>query len=168
MSGARYSIDYYQREYKWETRQVRELLEDLADKFLDSHDSANQRAAVQHYGHYFLGSIILSVRGHDTFIIDGQQRLTTLTLLLIYLQRRQGEAGVKLDELIFSEKYGKKSFNLDVDERRACMEALFNGESYDSADASESIQTIVARYADIEELFSADVGDLHFRTSPTG
>ena len=40
MSGARYSIDYYQREYKWETSQVRELLEDLADKFLDSHDSA--------------------------------------------------------------------------------------------------------------------------------
>lgn len=161
LSGARYSIDYYQREYKWETRQVRELLEDLSDKFLDGHDNANEREAVQHYGHYFLGSIILSLRGHDTFIIDGQQRLTTLTLLLIYLHRRQGTRPdrVKLDELIFSEKYGRKSFNLDVDERRACMEALFNGESYDVADGSESVQNIAARFSDIEELFSSDIDE---------
>jgi hypothetical protein len=161
LSGSRYSIDYYQREYKWETRQVRELLEDLADKFLDSHEVANERAAVQQYGHYFLGSIILSLRGHDTYIIDGQQRLTTLTLLLIYLQRRQSDRPdpVKLDDLILSQKYGKKSFNLDVEERRACMEALFNGESYDATDASESVQNIVARYSDIEEHFSGDIDE---------
>ena len=28
LSGTRYSIDYYQREYKWQTKQVRELIED--------------------------------------------------------------------------------------------------------------------------------------------
>lgn len=155
LGGARYSIDYYQREYKWETRQVRELLEDLSDKFLDSHDSANPREAVQHYGHYFLGSIILSLRGHNKFIIDGQQRLTTLTLLLIYLQHRQ--RGVALDDLIFSERFGKKSFNIDVDERKSCMEALYTGEPYDTAGRSESVQNIVARYADIEGLFSEDI-----------
>ena len=31
----KYSIDYYQREYKWQTKQISELLDDLADKFLD-------------------------------------------------------------------------------------------------------------------------------------
>ena len=59
MSGARYSIDYYQREYKWQTSQIRELLDDLAEKFLENHDSAT-RECRPHYGHYFLGSIILS------------------------------------------------------------------------------------------------------------
>ena len=40
------------------------------------------------YGHYFLGSIIVSDKDGQKFIIDGQQRLTTLTLLLIYLQHQ--------------------------------------------------------------------------------
>ena len=43
-------------------------------------------SAVADYGHYFLGSIIISDKHGQKFIIDGQQRLTTLTLLLIYLQ----------------------------------------------------------------------------------
>ncbi len=32
LGGARYAIDFYQREYKWQTKQVRELLDDLATK----------------------------------------------------------------------------------------------------------------------------------------
>src|SRR5262249_21286706 len=90
LGGARYSIDYYQREYRWQTRQVRELLEDLSETFLGDYDYAHDRSEVQNYGHYFLGSTIVSRRGNQTFIIDGQQRLTTLTLLLIYLHTRLG------------------------------------------------------------------------------
>ena len=48
------------------------------------------------------------------------------------------------------------------------MEALFNGESTFDATASESVQNIVARYGDIEELFPRSVGDAHFPTSSTG
>src|SRR5258708_4341413 len=36
LSAKRYSIDYYQREYKWETKQVGELIDDLTSKFLES------------------------------------------------------------------------------------------------------------------------------------
>src|SRR5215813_8928686 len=85
LAGRKYSIDYYQREYKWQQKQVKELLEDLAEKFLDSHDGCHERSAVADYGHYFLGSIIISDKDGEKFIIDGQQRLTTLTLLLIFL-----------------------------------------------------------------------------------
>jgi uncharacterized protein with ParB-like and HNH nuclease domain len=38
---------------------------------------------VESYGHYFLGSIIISESDAKKFIIDGQQRLTTISLLLI-------------------------------------------------------------------------------------
>jgi uncharacterized protein with ParB-like and HNH nuclease domain len=34
LSGAKYAIDYYQREYRWEKKQVQELIDDLSDKFL--------------------------------------------------------------------------------------------------------------------------------------
>src|SRR5262249_9370252 len=70
------SIDYYQREYKWQQKQVSELLEDLAAKFLESHEEGDDRSAVADYGHYFLGSIIISDKEGQKFIIDGQQRLT--------------------------------------------------------------------------------------------
>lgn len=39
----KYTIDYYQREYRWETRQVEELLEDLESAFLDSYDASHER-----------------------------------------------------------------------------------------------------------------------------
>src|SRR5262249_36534042 len=81
LAGHKYSIDYYQREYKWEHKQVAELIDDLTDKFLESHEAGNERSAVQDYGHYFLGSIIISDKDGQKFIIDGQQQLTTLTLL---------------------------------------------------------------------------------------
>ncbi len=159
LSGSRYGIDYYQREYRWQTRHVRELLDDLSEVFLDYYDASHDRAAVQDYGHYFLGSAILSRRGNQTFIIDGQQRLTTLSLLLILLHNMQGDRPdkVKLDELIFSEKYGHKSFNIEVDERAPIMEALYNGEHPENDSGSESLENIVARYGDLEDLFPEDV-----------
>jgi hypothetical protein len=154
LSGKRYSIDYYQREYRWQYKQVKELMEDLSEQFLSHYDSSHEREAVAEYGHYFLGSIILSQRESQLFIVDGQQRLTTLTLLLMLLQVRQGDRPdrVKLEDLIYVEKYGKRSFNIAVPERAAAMEALFKGETPDVNAASESVQTIVNRFNDLGEL----------------
>ncbi len=131
------------------------MLDDLARRFLEDHETSNEREAVAHYGHYFLGSIVISAKNGQKYIIDGQQRLTTLTLLLIYLNnlQRGRDEQVSVKELIFSEKYGKRSFNLDVPERARCMEALFSQEEFDPTDQPESIRNIAARYADIEALF---------------
>ena len=155
LSGAKYGVDYYQREYRWQTKHVAELLDDLAEKFLGSYESGHERSAVESYGHYFLGSIIISERDAKKFIIDGQQRLTTLSSLLIYVHRLLADQEQKgqLAELIFSQKFGKRSFNLDVSERTACMEALYAGEAVDDNDQPESVSNILARYQDIEEKF---------------
>ena len=154
LTHRRYTIDYYQREYKWQQKQVKELIDDLAVKFLESHEEGNERTDVDDYGHYFLGSIIISDKDGDKFIIDGQQRLTTLTLLLIFLRHRLDDVDQKgqVAELIFSLNKGRRSFNLDIPERTACMEALYKGEPVPDADGSESIANILARYSDIEDL----------------
>lgn len=155
LTGRKYSIDYYQREYKWQKEHIAALLADLADKFLDSHQEGNERSAVADYGHYFLGSIIISDKDSQKFVIDGQQRLTTLTLLLIFLHHQLQDAEHKgqIADLIFSQKYGKRSFNLDIPERIACMEALYRDEELADTDVSESIANIVGRYGEIEEFF---------------
>jgi hypothetical protein len=159
LAGRKYSIDYYQREYKWQQKQVTELIDDLSAKFLESHEAGNERSAVAEYGQYFLGSIIVSDRDGQKFIIDGQQRLTTLTLLLIFLHHRLDDAEQKgqVAELIFSQKYGKRSFNLDIPERTACMEALYKKEEFGEPDPPESIVNILARYAELEDLLPDDL-----------
>lgn len=161
LGGAKFAIDYYQREYRWESKQVVELIEDLNDKFFESHEVGNERTAVEQYGHYFLGSIIISDKDGHKFIIDGQQRLTSITLILIYLYSRlqDDDQRKELANLIFSYKVGKRSFNLDVAERTACMEALFAQEHFEENGQPESVVNIVNRYVDIEEAFSDVLDD---------
>lgn len=73
-SNYAFTIPPYQRPYAWETDQVEELLSDLDDAMGPQTNSD---------GFYFLGSIVL-VKTHDrpnSEVVDGQQRLTTLTIL---------------------------------------------------------------------------------------
>jgi hypothetical protein len=155
LKDVKYSIDYYQREYKWYDKQIRELLNDLTGKFLEEYRPEHERTRVSEYPHYFLGSIIISKKESSSFIVDGQQRLTSLTLLLVLLRnlQREREDKVPIDALIFSEKFGEKSFNIAVDERIPAMEALYAGEQIDVTDRAESVQNLVARYEDLSEAF---------------
>jgi uncharacterized protein with ParB-like and HNH nuclease domain len=152
LDKVKYGVDYYQREYKWETKQIAELLEDLETKFLDSYEPEHERRHVADYTHYFLGSIVISNKNGQKFIIDGQQRLTSLTLLLIYLRNLQPERH-DLPTLIFSDLFGEESFNLDVEERVSCIKAIYHGQPYDATGALESVRNIAARYADIQAQF---------------
>lgn len=157
LKGVKYSIDYYQREYKWQAKQVEELVTDLCNKFLEDHEADNERQMVEAYSRYFLGSIIISRKEAANYIVDGQQRLTSLTLLLIHLRHLQKDLTegqqVNVDELIVSEKFGRKSFNLHVEERAAAMDALFGGTPVNVADQSDSVRNIVTRYGDIAGFF---------------
>lgn len=155
LDKVKYVVDYFQREYRWERKHVEQLIDDLTTRFLSNYKETHSRKDVQNYERYYLGPIVVSIKKDGRSIIDGQQRLTTLTLLLIYLNNLQKnrEDNVNVTDLIFSEKYGEKSFNLDVFERRECIDALYNGLDYDPTGKGESVQNIVERYRDIEELF---------------
>lgn len=155
LHSAKFSVDYYQRDYQWRQKQVLELLEDLSSKFQEEYDPADPRAAVESYRHYFLGSIVVSNKDGRRYLVDGQQRLTSLTLLLIFLHNLQrGRADAEdVSLLIFSTRYNVKSFNLDVPERTPCMEALFEDKPFQDPDAPEAVVNLRDRYADIEAHF---------------
>lgn len=159
LKGVKYTIDYYQREYKWLDKQIREMIDDLSGKFLEEYDPEHSRTKVAEYPHYFLGSIIISKKDSISYIVDGQQRLTSLTLLLILLRSLQKTRTdqVNVDELIVSEKYGKKSFNLHVDERTPVMEALFDDRPFDPNGRSESVRNLYQRYRDLEDAFPEEL-----------
>ena len=167
LSESRYGLDFYQREYSWEEAQVGELIDDLTSRFFDEYDEAHERHDVASYRPYFLGPIVTAQRGGVRYLVDGQQRITTLSLLLIYVRHRlveaQPEDAHALSPLIFSTAFGKTTFNLDVDERAKCLQAILDGEQYDTSGAPESVRNLWNRYETIIERFP---GDLQGHTLP--
>lgn len=150
-----FSIDEYQREYKWEKENIQELLADLQAKFLNHYRPGDETDEVGNYGEYFLGSIIVSKRNNKKYLIDGQQRVTSLTLLLISLYRAASVRGLHVKgtvaPLIYSDNLGKPKFNLDIPERLPVIQALFRGEQFTPDGQDESIQNMYDRYNDIEQ-----------------
>ena len=157
LQNTKYSIHYYQREYMWQRKHVEELIDDLTSEFLDNYTPGDDRQKVQDYGAYFMGSIVLA--GRENAIIDGQQRFSSLTLLLMYLNNRLRTLGLSysmIEQMIFSEAYGTKSFNINVEDRADCMNAIFNDQTFDITDVSESVKNLYSRYNDIIDVFPND------------
>lgn len=161
LKDQKYKIDFYQREYRWEERQIEELIEDLTSTFFDDYEPHHELSDVARYGNYFLGSIIISNKDDQRFIVDGQQRLTTLTLLLIHLRRLVAARphAPNLDSLIYADVWGQPSFNIQVDDRKKAMKSFFDGEAPPTGAVSESVANLVARYQDITEKFPFEEAD---------
>jgi uncharacterized protein with ParB-like and HNH nuclease domain len=160
LDDQKYMVDYFQREFKWGEKHIEQLISDLSSAFLHEYNPIHKRKQVAEYNTYYMGPFVVSVNDDKRSIIDGQQRLTSLTLLLIYLNHLQKEAGLKekIETLIFSEKYGEKSFNIQVDERTKCLEDLFTQGHYKSLeDDDESTQNMADRYLDIVNNFPEEI-----------
>lgn len=159
-----FAIDDYQREYKWDSNNISELVSDLQTKFQAAYQDGDMPKSSGSYPGYFLGSIIVTKRmtnqGEKEFLIDGQQRVTSLTLLLICLYRLATERGLgvaaTIRPMIYSDNYGEPKFNLDVPDRLPVLRALFDGHDYNPDGKDESVKNIVARYQDIVEV---DLGE---------
>lgn len=156
-TGVKYTVHYYQREYMWGKKQIEELIEDLTSEFIEYYNEEDSLKKVPDYGHYFMGSIVLT--NSENAIIDGQQRLTSLTLLLIYLYHtlEDSEDKAEILNLFFFKKAGEKSFNLNVKEREECLMALKNDTPFDTTNQPESVKNIYRNYKYIEELFPEEV-----------
>lgn len=167
LQNTKYSIHYYQREYMWQRKHIEELIDDLSSEFLEYYSANDERAAVADYGAYFMGSIVLT-SGRENAIIDGQQRFSSLTLLLMYLNnrlRKNGQSYNTIEQMIFSESFGSKSYNINVEERSECMDAIFHDEDFDTTNCGESVKNLYERYTDIESIFPKAISDemlLHF------
>lgn len=161
----RYKVDSFQREYRWRRKQVETMISDLSASFMKDYEDGNTIADARRYDCYYMGPIVLCDDGDSLSIIDGQQRLTSLTLLFIYLMHIQDR--LKLTGNLYRDfaKYlkvqgaGRDSYVLDVPKRRGVMRHLMkNGDTLhyeyaENEDRDESIVNLLGRYEDIENLF---------------
>lgn len=86
----KYIIPDFQRPYSWEKEQCDKLWEDFID-FYQAQTSKDDK--------YFLGNIVIHPSNGSYAVIDGQQRLTTLLLLINALHSKAGTA-VVLEECL--------------------------------------------------------------------
>jgi len=122
----KYMIDYFQREFRWGRKHIEQLITDFEASFFNNYSPEHEREQVEYYNSYYLGPIVISNKNDNLSIIDGQQRLTSLTLLLIYIFNLQKDNpnAESIESLIRSRRFGKYSYNLNIEERVECLNAL--------------------------------------------
>lgn len=155
----KYTIDYFQREFRWERKHIEQLINDLETSFFVNYKETHERKDVEFYDPYYLGPIVVCNKEDSLSIIDGQQRLTSLTLLLIYIYNLMKRLAISesVESLIRSTKFGQPSYNLNIDDRIKCLDSLLTHDEYDPSKDDESVKNIVYRYQDIKELFPEDL-----------
>jgi len=125
-----YVIPIYQRNYEWGEPQITQLIQDIVDYILKSKESENKPK-------YYIGSLIAYERRLEGSInyetIDGQQRLTTLTILLNVIKNEYSTIDLSW----------YKKLNLSFDSRKVAsntLSYLFNDESLDNKECNVAIQ----------------------------
>lgn len=133
-SNTTYHIDFYQRQYKWGEEPVRRLLEDIFYKFNEEHakykDShIDLEKLAPNYGWYYLNTYVTNQVEGKLFVVDGQQRLTTLTLILVKLLHLTRAQNSELQEWIKQKIMGqagfKKEFWMNHEAHRPTMLGLY-------------------------------------------
>lgn len=144
----RFALPTFQREYRWQASHVQELLTDIQDEFGSNYEPAHSRAKVAEYSPYFLGTIITTTGPEGArLIIDGQQRLTTITLLLAYIYRHakanpeQGIANV--EPMLRRQVFGDSSFNLEFDpDRKSFFDLILDNPALVGSELDDAVESI--------------------------
>ncbi|MBW8079057.1 MAG: DUF262 domain-containing protein, partial [Gallionella sp.] len=146
----KFVLPTYQRDYKWQTKHLKELLDDIQEAFLSARKPADGRRDVLGYDPYFLGTIITTQVGMGgKAIVDGQQRITTLTLLLCYAHRMQRKTPAieisPVAQSIRRKVAGQSEFNLDMDENRQKLFELLIDGPIEEDDLAGQVDSIVGK-----------------------
>ncbi len=133
-AGGRFNVPEFQREYAWESDEIDEFFRDLAGGV--SEDS------------YFLGLIIVTGEKPVLDVVDGQQRILTLTLLTaaLYHEALKYERRALADRL---QSTFLRSINFETDEENARVTLSSDGDD-------AALQDILASPADRASESSAD------------
>jgi hypothetical protein len=175
-STTNYHIDFYQREYKWTDEEVKTLINDIFYQFEQSytqHSSldASEQNVTAKYSWYYLNTYITNKTNGRIFVVDGQQRLTTLTLILIALYRVCAPDGLDSPDLRDWLKAkiagvgigGKRQFWMAHEKRDALMQALFSGDTPTENMISDGITArhMIDNYALIQKDLSTRLPSRH-------
>lgn len=155
-----FSVPDFQREYVWEREQVERLLQDLYDEFYDEENRIIQGPE------YFLGSIVACKADDGTFqLIDGQQRVTTLYLILCVVRDILREQDATPSKVLGSqiadaatdprtyEEVERYRVSLQYEDSHGVLEKIAKADVpvESISETTASVRNIVSAYRDIRE-----------------
>lgn len=115
-SDKRFIIPLYQRNYDWKEENCEQLFQDL----MKLHQSNRKN--------HFFGSIVSSIRSgtEDRYIIDGQQRITTVSLMLIAMVNAKNDGLIDATDTKLAEKIFKRYLvdEYQEDERKVKLKPI--------------------------------------------
>lgn len=115
-SDKRFIIPLYQRNYDWKEENCEQLFQDL----MKLHQSNRKN--------HFFGSIVSSIRSgtEDRYIIDGQQRITTVSLMLIAMVNAKNNGLIDATDTKLAEKIFKRYLvdEYQEDERKVKLKPI--------------------------------------------
>lgn len=161
-----YSVPDFQREYVWQREEVEKMLQDLYDEFY------NEDGHVLPGSEYFLGSIVSCKAEDGTFqLIDGQQRMTTIYLILCairdMLSNSSDQPSKVLDSQIADAATDPRTFE-EVERYRVTLQyedsegildkiASKSDDAIAAATSTASVRNILSAYQDIREFLGTNL-----------
>lgn len=129
-----YVIPNYQRQYSWVNEQLEELWSDLYESYINTPEEC-----------YFLGSIVVvdDGKGHHE-LVDGQQRITTLMIMLNVLAKTFPDINKNSDILLkgnlqkikqliyFDEGINRLQLQIDPNYNTSFKKAIINQDNYEN------------------------------------
>ena len=171
-SNTTYYIDFYQRQYKWNDAPVKRLLEDVFYKFNEEYDKYKEsdiplKQIISKYSWYYLNTYVTNIIDGKLYVVDGQQRLTTITLILIKLFHLSAKYKSKLDGWLKNKIIGQSGFEeefwMNHEVHKSALQGLLDGEDPGKIDTSSGItaQNIVANYIVVDKWLDKEIKDAH-------
>lgn len=166
-----YYIDFYQRDYQWRKEHIEKLLEDLFYRFSleykPSHD-ANEET-ISKYDWYYLNAYVTNEYNGNIYIVDGQQRLTSIALILIKLYHLASKYDLNelcefIKEHISGMSLSGRKFWMGHNERKEVLEDLYKNGCRTRNDLSEkdiSISNLYNGYSIIDKQLDSFLTDSH-------
>jgi uncharacterized protein with ParB-like and HNH nuclease domain len=171
-SNTAYYIDFYQRDYRWTDEPVTRLLDDIFHKFKEryarsGHLDPGKETITAYYPWYYLNTYVTNIVDGRVYVVDGQQRLTTLSLILIKLRHLAKSHGSKLAGWIDTKIAGQSGFEqefwMNHVGHSAAQQALYDGEETKKIDTGSGItaQNMVKNYETISDWLNRELKDKH-------
>jgi uncharacterized protein with ParB-like and HNH nuclease domain len=166
-----YFIDFYQRDYQWREEHIKKLLEDLFYRFgleyKPTHDATEE--TISKYDWYYLNAYVTNEYNGNIFVVDGQQRLTSLTLILIKLYHLSnnydlGDLNEFIKEHIAGMSLDGRKFWMGHDIRKDVLEDLFKNSEKTRDDLPNndiSITNLYNNYAVIDKELDSFLTNSH-------
>ena len=160
-----YYIDFYQREYVWNKETVTILLDDIFYSFDLAYEEHKGKdltpEIIAKYNWYYLNIYITNTIEGKEYIVDGQQRLSTLCLIATKLFHLASENEDYFENILDTlkdcvfgkDKYKGNIFWIDNEKRGSVMQHIISNpkDEYTKPLKYTTEESLLNRYSDIDK-----------------